>query len=530
MGYLHQKKLIILNKLPLDLAAKLALFLSSDKIDSIARKVGCVRRSSPVDGHYLFTLFTLLGNDRRFHSSLDEMTRFAHEELGKPLVTKQSFDERLTSQAVDFMAAMYIEARKAMFQKLQQKQAIKHHPMIKRILIGDTTKFTLPTCMADDFPGCGGRGSASKAGLSLFYEFDLLSTYWDATWADGKTNDKAFNDLDHVQAADLILRDLGFRDLLFWAQVKNKGAFFIQRFFSPTKLRVIEQDKVGPPIDIASFAKQYIEKAMKSDKDYCGFQVQLGTNAATRAALGTVRLVVFKIPQEKALAKIEHARKEAVRNNRKFTKAEEVLCRYQICITNLPEEEYPDADIVALYRLRWQVELRFKSWKSRLGVGETVVKQHKNRLLCQMWGFLLYQLIFVTMAEVIQEQTEQSINEPKNGVAKATNKHLEGQQDKQQEMVAPIQLSFAKGVQLLASNHIKLVQAFAKSPQEFVRVLTNLFDEARIRLRLDHKKPPKQKKNGEQQQKKPPKIGQRRANNYKQPNTQRYRKVKDQRV
>lgn len=37
---------------------------------------------------------------------------------------------------------------------------------------------------------------------------------------------------------------------------------------------------------------------------------------------------------------------------------------YQYLITNLPRERYSPADVVRAYRLRWQVELLFKEWKS----------------------------------------------------------------------------------------------------------------------------------------------------------------------
>jgi len=70
-------------------------------------------------------------------------------------------------------------------------------------------------------------------------------------------------------------------------------------------------------------------------------------------------------------------------------------------VTNLPRNEFSPADIYALYRLRWQVELLFKEWKSycnlhRFGTGKEPIAKGL------IWGALAACIIKRFMAKAAQ--------------------------------------------------------------------------------------------------------------------------------
>ena len=56
---------------------------------------------------------------------------------------------------------------------------------------------------------------------------------------------------------------------------------------------------------------------------------------------------------------------------------------YVLLLTSLPDEHTPEA-ILQLYRLRWQIELLFKRFKSLIGLGDLPAKQ---RSLARSWIF-----------------------------------------------------------------------------------------------------------------------------------------------
>lgn len=140
-------------------------------------------------------------------------------------------------------------------------------------------------------------------------------------------------------------------------------------------ISICEKGKFGKSITIDEFCTQNLLKLHDSNQNYVEFEVKLGENATTREILGAVRLCAFRIPDEIAQRKYNQAIKDAKREGRILSKAKKVLCFWHICYTNLPKEECCTKDVIEIYRKRWQIELRFKVWKSRLGLGGQVLKQ-----------------------------------------------------------------------------------------------------------------------------------------------------------
>jgi hypothetical protein len=86
-----------------------------------------------------------------------------------------------------------------------------------------------------------------------------------------------------------------------------------------------------------------------------------------------LRLIIGRLPPEKA----EIARKKviarALKAGKKVDSRSLRAAEFVLLLTSLPEKHTPEA-ILQLYRLRWQIELLFKRFKSLLGLGELPVK------------------------------------------------------------------------------------------------------------------------------------------------------------
>jgi hypothetical protein len=62
------------------------------------------------------------------------------------------------------------------------------------------------------------------------------------------------------------------------------------------------------------------------------------------------------------------ARRQAKKQGHQVSKGTLAAAEWMILVTSLAPEAFPTADILALYRLRWRIELGFKRLKSVIGL------------------------------------------------------------------------------------------------------------------------------------------------------------------
>jgi hypothetical protein len=87
-----------------------------------------------------------------------------------------------------------------------------------------------------------------------------------------------------------------------------------------------------------------------------------------RGAPLALRLVAVKKPAQAAAAARRKARRDAQREGYQLSKPTLDAADWVILVTSLTPEDFATADILALYRLRWRVELGFKRLKSLIGL------------------------------------------------------------------------------------------------------------------------------------------------------------------
>lgn len=81
-----------------------------------------------------------------------------------------------------------------------------------------------------------------------------------------------------------------------------------------------------------------------------------------------VRLIAIKKPPEAAEAARQAARLAARRERYQVSEGTLLAAEWVILVTSLPAETFTAANILALYRLRWRIELAFKRLKSVIGL------------------------------------------------------------------------------------------------------------------------------------------------------------------
>jgi len=82
----------------------------------------------------------------------------------------------------------------------------------------------------------------------------------------------------------------------------------------------------------------------------------------------TLRLIMQRKTPEAAEATRAKLRREASRRQTKIDPRSLVAAEFMILATSLPDHSYPAHEILAVYRLRWQIELAFKRLKSLLHI------------------------------------------------------------------------------------------------------------------------------------------------------------------
>ncbi|WP_330085122.1 transposase [Methylocystis iwaonis] len=78
------------------------------------------------------------------------------------------------------------------------------------------------------------------------------------------------------------------------------------------------------------------------------------------------RIVMARKPEKAARAECARQIREARKKGKQLDPRSLVAAEYVMLATSLPESAYPPSEILALYRLRWQIELAFKRLKSLL--------------------------------------------------------------------------------------------------------------------------------------------------------------------
>ena len=105
-----------------------------------------------------------------------------------------------------------------------------------------------------------------------------------------------------------------------------------------------------------------------------------------------IRLVVRRNTPEAVEAAHKHLRRQASRKQSKLDERSLVAAGFLVLATSLPETEFPAAEVLAVYRLRWQIELAFKRLKSLLHIDKIRTKTEAGTR-CWLYAHLIVALL-----------------------------------------------------------------------------------------------------------------------------------------
>jgi hypothetical protein len=332
----------------------------------LARVTGFVQRQSKVTGAHWLQMLTFGFLDTP-DATLNQLAQVS-EDLGVPL-TGQGIDERLTQAAVDFEKAMFRESL-TLFRR-QQSLPVEILERFTAVELLDSSRIALPESLKDEFPGCGGDGPAASLKVQLLVE--LRSGRLSATLEAGRSPDQTYVPVTEILPGSLRISDLGYFNLSVFRHIDTHAGYFLSRL--NLQAGVLDA-KTQHPFDLLAWLRA-------SPLDLFEREVRLGASERL-----PVRLVAVRLPQAVADERRRRAKEAARRKGRTLSPRYLALLDWSLFVTNVPQALLSPRDVARLYRVRWQIELIFKVWKSEAQV-DRVAGRRRARVLCELYAKLI---------------------------------------------------------------------------------------------------------------------------------------------
>lgn len=361
------------------------------QLERLARESRFIERSSSRLSGWMFLRLHLLMESSGREFSLTRMCEELFERHGVAL-SKQSLDERFNTFAVRFMRRCFEHVFK---QTLGCTTAARQHSSFTRVLLTDATAFQLPAHLAAFYQGNGGDNG--PAGIKIHQQYELLSgSVRQLEVRDGKENDaKLLQGFDYSQIKrELHLLDLGYFKLSHLQALNEAGGYFISRYKAGVTL-YSRQGEVYRAVDWAELLEK-VARHLALPELYLGPEKL------------PVRLIIGEVPEAVADKRRQRQKRRVANVSRKAryrygtSSGKELLMDYTVLMTNTTHQQLTDEQVRLYYRLRWQIELLFKVWKSVLEL-DKVGKMSIFRFECYLYSRLLVLLLSNQVTRMLRE-------------------------------------------------------------------------------------------------------------------------------
>lgn len=331
------------------------------------------RRSKMTGERFVQTL--VLGSFERPDASLNDFIKVSAD-LGVS-ITAPGLDQRINDEAVVMMQALLKATVEQCRSAGQAEQPVFRS--FRAVHILDSTHISLPDALEAVFQGKGGKGPVAGAKLQLSYEY-LSGELRALELVDGRHPDQKCR-LHCQQAAPgtLHLFDLGYYDQKVFASLNHKGAFFVSRLSPQAALYWEKEDRAG--FDLVTFLQSLSEEQYE-------FEAIIGSRVKQE-----VRVLVQRVPPEQATERRRKAKKRRRKAGKTASSRLLAMQEWQIFITNTSPQQLNFQQVLLAYRVRWQIELLFKLWKSQARL-TSIGNWRRERVLCQFYARLIAVLLF----------------------------------------------------------------------------------------------------------------------------------------
>jgi len=358
----------------------LTKMLNKDNIIKLAKETKfCIRirKVDPIN----FLLSLVFCSSKQLPVSLRNLASFFEK-----TVSRTSIHKKFNKKATLFMQKCF---QHILAQKIEGCEIeTSFFKKFSKILIIDSSSWNISPFLKDVFPGSGGSASPASSKIQLTYEYKTGSIN-SIDIEKGISNDQAYAKNLPVKIGEnfLVLFDLGYWSVDLLMKIQEKKAFYVARLKTDVNLWLKDDD---------GFFKIILEKILGNQSIHAiEFDAYLKKKHKTR-------IITFRVPEEIAKIRQEKLKKIAKKKgkDREVSEKSLALCHWSIFVTNCNEKLLSGKMIRSVYRIRWTIELIFKTWKSILKIDECNAIANVNRFKCELYGKLILAVLVTNIYQI----------------------------------------------------------------------------------------------------------------------------------
>jgi hypothetical protein len=342
--------------------------------DYAGRLTGFVKRERKLSGSG-FVKTVVFGWLAKPDASIEELTQTAAA-LGIE-ISPQGLDYRFTKEASECLFETLSAAAGVLI--CDNPVAI---PILRRfnsVYIQDSSIVVLPDELSDIYQGCGGSTEKNtQASVKFMVRLNmntgaLAGPYLQA----GRVNDRSsYLQEKPLPKGALRIADLGYFSLENLLSLNTQSVYWLSKIFS--QCQVYDQNEKKWDL---------VELLSTHCLDKLDMPILLGLKERLPC-----RMLARSLPEELAKERRRKIRAEASRRGKTPSKSQLKLANWTIIVTSVPKELLTLDEAFVLLRVRWQIELLFKLWKSHGKIDDWRTEK-PFRILCEFYAKLLAMLI-----------------------------------------------------------------------------------------------------------------------------------------
>jgi hypothetical protein len=332
------------------------------------RESGFVQREGKLDGAS-FTQTLVFGWMANPEATLEEMSKAAAS-CGVE-ITPQGLDQRFSWSGAECLRQVLTTAVKQVIGS--EPQALPVLDRFTSVHLLDSSGLELPDQLKRLWPGCGGS-APSGAALKLQLRLELHTGRLEGPFLQaGRDNDLgSIGQQLAVMPGALRVADLGYWSVKRFAEIGAGGGYWLSRMQAGTNLF----DTAGRELDLIAWLQ-------KQECDEVEMTVQLSAQHRLRC-----RLLAERVPHEVSAQRRRKLQITSWKQGKTPSQKQLEMCDWTILVTNVPAELLSLREAQVVRRVRWQIELLFKVWKSHGRIDESR-SSNPLRILCEVYAKLL---------------------------------------------------------------------------------------------------------------------------------------------
>jgi Transposase DDE domain len=210
----------------------------------------------------------------------------------------------------------------------------------------DSTLLPFPDALEAEWPGH--RQDGQRAGAKLQVRWEVAQGHLRLLVEPARTTDtRTALDAADLPEGALRITDLGYFDLSAFAAIHARKGLWLSRLQANTAVF-----HAGERVALATWLAQQP-----------GPVVEVAVTLGVKDQLAA-RLVALPVPAAVAAKRRQRLRTKARKKGRQPSAEQLALCAWTLLVTNLSATQATAAEVAVLYRLRWQIEILFRLWKT----------------------------------------------------------------------------------------------------------------------------------------------------------------------